>query len=417
MDRVLTKTEQTKSGFKRIWGTLIIILLLAAAYMLLKKTLQKKADRKDLHIVKVEKGNIKETLSAAGTVIPSSERVINSPVSTEIKEVLLSTGSNVEEGDIILRLDQEYTRLEYEKLEDELSLRKNNVEKLKLQFDKDLRDIDYQDQIKGLQLSELKAQLADQKRLLVIGGATKEDVESAELKLNIAKIEKKVLENDLSFRESVNQTDKNNLQLEINIQVKRLRELQRKLNETEVRSPQKGVITWINEDIGKTVTEGEPLVKIANLQKFKVEASTSDRNSKDLITGLEVEVRVGKERLRGTIERILPEIINNTVRFIISLEESSHASLRPNLRTEIYIITNEKSDVLKAKRGNALKGTQSQFFYKVKDNVAEKIRVTKGLVSSEYFEITAGLQEGEKIIISDVSDYDHMESFIIKENK
>ena len=58
--------------------------------------------------------------------------------------------------------------LEYERLQDELSLRKNNIDKLKLQYDKDLRYLDFQDQIKALQLSELKAKLGDQKRLLNI---------------------------------------------------------------------------------------------------------------------------------------------------------------------------------------------------------------------------------------------------------
>jgi len=413
MDRQISKQEQSKSKLNFIVKILLVTLLLVGAYYLLRHKLQKKGERKDFHIVNVERGNIRSTLSAAGTVVAASERVINSPVSTEIEDVLLSTGSQVTKGDLILKLDQEYTKLEYEKLQDELSLRKNNVQKLKLQFDKDLRDIDYQDQIKALQLSELKAQLSDQQRLLDIGGATEEEVEAAKLKLSIAEIEKKVLENDLKFKREVNTTDKNNLQLEIDIQVKRLKELKRKLEETQVKSPQEGVITWINENIGKTVNEGEPLVKIANLNKFKVKGTTSDRNSKELNVGLPVEVRIGKDRLKGQITRILPEIINNTVSFFIALEDNDHESLRPNQRTEIYIITGEKSNVLKAKRGSGLKGSKSQFLYKISNGIAERIKITKGLVSSEYFEIESGLSQGDKIIISETEDFDHMQSFTI----
>lgn len=417
MDKQISQSEQKKDRIKGITPWLLGLLILVAAYYGLRKVITKKADSKDFHIVKVERGDIRQTLSAAGTVVAASERVINAPVSTEIEEVLISTGSSVSNGDLILKLDQEFTQLEYDRLNDELSLRRNNIKKLKLQFDKDLRDIDYQDQIKALQLSELKAQLSDQERLLNIGGATAEDVEAANLKLSIAKIEKKVLENELSFKRSVNATDKNNLQLEYNIQVKRLKELKRKLNETQVKSPQAGVITWINEDIGKTVAEGEPLVKIANLDKFKIEATTSDRNSEKLSVGLPVEVRVGKDRLTGKIDRILPEIVNNTVRFFIALDDNDHPSLRPSLRTEIYVIQSEKKEVLRAKRGTGLKGTKTQFLYTVKGNQATKTRVTKGLISSEYFEITAGLKEGDKIIVSETEDFDHMDSFIIEKSK
>ncbi len=417
MDKQISQSEQKKNRLKGYAPWIIGVLVLVGAYYGMRKVFTKKADSKDFHIVQVEKGDIRQTLSAAGIVVAASERVINAPVSTEIEEVLISTGTAVKAGDLILKLDQEYTQLEYDRLNDELSLRRNNIDKLKLQYDKDLRDIDYQDQIKALQLSELKAQLSDQERLLSIGGATAEDVEAANLKLSIAKIEKKVLENELAFKRSVNTTDKNNLQLEYNIQRKRLTELKRKLTETQVKSPQNGVITWINEDIGKTVAEGEPLVKIANLNRFKVEATTSDRNSEKLQIGLPVEVRIGKDRLAGKIDRILPEIVNNTVRFFITLDEDDHDALRPSLRTEIYVIQNEKKDVLRAKRGSGLKGTKTQFLYTVNENQATKVRVTKGLVSAEYFEVTAGLKEGDKVIVSETEDFDHMDSFIIEKSK
>jgi len=413
MDRHLTQDEQSSGKFKNVVKAAVVIALLAGGYYAVSNLITKKGKRSELHIVKVEKGGMKATLSANGIVVPAAERVINAPVTTEIQKVLLETGAEVNEGDLILQLDQEYTALEYEQLQDQLSLRRNNISKLKLEFDKNLRDLDYQNQIKGLQLSELEAQLADQQRLLEIGGATAEEVEAADLQLKVARIEKKKLENELQYRHSVNDTEKANLQLEYDIQAKRLRELRRKLSETKVVAPERGVITWINEDIGKTVTVGEPLVKLANLNKYKVEATTSDRNSSSLSIGMQVEVRVGKERLRGQISRVLPEIVNNTVKFYVSLDAAGHSSLRPNLRTEIYIITSEKSDVLKAKRGTAVKGAKAQYFYKVENGKATKTRVTKGLLSSEYFEVESGLSEGDKIIISDVKEYEHMESFDI----
>lgn len=415
MDREISTKEQSKNKLKSLIPWVFVVALMVGAYYLMRTKLYKKGTASEFHITQVERGNIKETMSASGIVTPASERVINAPVSTEIEEVLISTGVRVSRGDLILKLDQEYTSLEYERLKDELSLRKNNIDKLKLQYDKDLRDLDYQDQIKALQLSELKTQLADQERLLNIGGATAEEVESAQLKLSISKIEKKVLENELQFKRQINSTEKENLKLEYEIQNKRLKELGRKLKETKVVSPQEGVITWINDNIGKTVTVGEPLVRIANLDKFEIEASTSDRNNTQLQIGLPVEVRIGKSRLRGEITRVLPEVINNTVKFYITLEKSDHESLRPNLRCEVYVIKNEKNDVLRAKRGQAVKGTESQYFYKVVDNVASKVRVKKGIFSSNYFEIVEGLNAGDKIIVSDIKEFEHMDSFQIEE--
>lgn len=417
MDREISKSEQSKGKLKSYLPAMLIVATLALAYYFLKDKVRKTGKSSDFHIVTVERGNIRSTLTAAGLVIAASERVINSPVSTEIKDVKLSSGAAVKKGDLILSLDQEFTALAYESLNDELSLRRNNIDKLKLQFDKDLRDLDYQDQIKALQLSELKAQLGDQERLLKIGGATEEEVEAAKLQLSISEIEKKVLENELQFKRQVNQTDKNNLQLEYDIQLKKLKQLKRKLNETQVRSTGDGVITWINEDIGKTVAEGEPLVRIANLNRFEVEATTADRNSKDLLVGLPVEVRINKVKMMGTISRILPEIVNNTIKFYIALDEDNHESLRPSLRTEVFVIKDEKENVVRAKRGNALTGPSSQYVYKVEGSTAIKTRITKGLVSSDYFEIIDGLSVGDKLIISETEEYEHMDEFEIVSKK
>ena len=80
---------------------------------------------------------------------------------------------------------EEYVALEFEKLADELELKKNNVTLLKLEYDKNLRDLELEDEIKALQLSSLEAQLTDAERLQKIGGATQEEVEQAELNLKI----------------------------------------------------------------------------------------------------------------------------------------------------------------------------------------------------------------------------------------
>lgn len=417
MDREISTAERNKNGVKRLMPIALAAILLVGGYFGVRELLTKQGDRRDFHIVSVERGSIKNTLAASGRVVAASERVINAPVTTEVEKVYLSTGAEVKSGDNILQLDKELTALEYDKLQDELSLRRNNIDKLKLQFDKNLRELDYDNQIKGLQVSQLTAQLKDKKHLQNVGGATAEEVEAADLLLKISQIEKQKIENELNYRRSVNSTEKANLQLEYDIQSKRLTELRKKLSETLVKAPESGVITWINEDIGKTVNVGEPLVKIANLSSYKIEGSTSDRNSKKIQIGLPVQVKIGKEVLMGEVVRVLPEVINNTVKFDVMLAEANHKLLRPNLKTELSLVTNEKSNVLKVKRGAALHGAKTQYFYKVNGDTAEKVRVTKGLVSAEHVEIESGLQEGDQIIISDVKDYDHLDAFTFKSKK
>lgn len=416
MDRELSQQEQRKGGWKRYLSGLIIIGAMVLAYFGVRQLLKKKVEVDALHIVAVERGDIENTLTASGTIVSIFERQINAPVTTEIAAVLLRTGTEVKKGDLILELDQEYTQLEYDKLKDQLELKQNNIQKLKLQFDKNLVDLDLRDQIKALEVAKQSAQVSDQKRLYEVGGATQEEVERAELALKVGNIEKKILENELKFLKQVNTGDKRNLELEYLIQEKNLKELKRKLSETNVRANEDGVITWINESLGKTVQQGEPLVRIADLSQFRVEAMCADRYAGKIFVGQTVKVKIGKQNISGKVERILPEVVNQTIRFLVSIDNADNIKLRPNMQTDVYIVTDKSDDVLKLKKGSGILGAQNQDVFRVVDGIAYRVPIRKGLSNSRYVEIKEGLQEGDKVIVSSTDEYKHLDQFNILKN-
>lgn len=417
MDREISKNEQRKGSWKKYLGAVVIICTLIIAYFGMRHLLSKKVEQDALHIATVQRGDIENTLTASGTIVSIFERQINAPVTTEISSVLLRTGTDVKKGDLILQLDQEYTQLEYDKLKDQLELKENNIQKLKLQFDKDLVDLDLRDQIKALELAKQSAQVSDQKRLFEIGGATQEEVERAELALKVGNLEKKMLENELKFLQQVNTGDKRNLELEFLIQEKNLKELKRKLSETDVRANEDGVITWINESIGKTVQQGEPLVRIADLSQFRVEAMCADRYAGKIFVGQTVNVKIGKKNIIGKVERILPEVVNKTIRFLVSIDNSTDIQLRPNMQTDVYIVTDKSENVLKLKKGSGILGVENQDVFRVVNDIAYRVPIRKGLSNSQYIEIKEGLEEGDRVIISGTDDYKHLDQFNILKNQ
>ena len=118
MDRQISDNEQRKGKFQDYLKYVLIVVLVAVGFWFVRSFLEAKKDRSELHIVKVERGNMQNTLTATGTVVPSVEREINAPVTTEIKNVIKVNGEFVEEGDLILELDQEFTKLSYDQLYD-----------------------------------------------------------------------------------------------------------------------------------------------------------------------------------------------------------------------------------------------------------------------------------------------------------
>lgn len=415
MDRPVSTAKQRKNSYKKSLTYVLIALALVAAFFLLRKVLRTKVSTDDFQMAQIEVGKVANAISAYGSVVPAFEQQVNAPIATVIKEVLVRSGAAVEAGVQLMQLDDEYIQLQYDQIKDQVELKKNNITRLRFEYEKNLNDLRFENEIKALQLSTLEAQLKDAERLQEIGSATVEEVEKAKLDLEIAQLEKKKLDNNLQFKEKTINSDRRNLELEMLIEEKKLKEFQRKLTETSVKAPSPGVVTYINESIGQKVNEGEALVRLANLEAFRIEASCSDRYANLVKVGLPVNVRINAKDLKGYISSILPAVENNTLEFIVELEDFGNEALRPNLRVEIFIISEEKEQVLRVRNGSAFTGAVEQALYVIRGEEAIRERVTIGLTSKDYVELTnTNLKAGDRVIISNMEDYDHLQSITLK---
>ncbi|MGK0364538.1 MAG: HlyD family secretion protein [Saprospiraceae bacterium] len=410
MDRPISSEKQQTQNRKSYLRYAIYAGVVVVAILGMRQLLKTNIEKGSFLTAIVTRGDIENTITAGGSVVAAFEEQLNSPISTQIQTVYLRPGAEVKKGDKIIELDQSIIKLQYGSVNDKLELRRNNITKLKLEFDKNITDLDYDSQIQGLQISGMEAALQDAKRLEKIGGATTEDVERAQLQLEIARLEKRKLENELEYRKSVVASDRRNLELELQIDEKELSQLRQKLNKTTVSAPRAGVITWVNEAIGQQVNEGDPLVRIANLDRFRIEARCSDRYSEQLSVGMAVRVRAGNSKLTGSISAISPAVENNTVEFIIELDEPDAEVLKPSMRVEVYIITDKKEDVLLVKNGAAFRGAEEQYIFQVQGESAIRKSIRVGLSNRDFVEIKSkDFKEGDRLIISDTKDLEHVE--------
>jgi HlyD family secretion protein len=359
-------------------------------------------------------GPVENTLNATGEVIPAFEQIITSPIRASIKRVLLTPGTRVRPGQPILELDKSFTQIEYEKIQDQLALKQNGIDQLRMKLNKNLYDADVNDQIKSLNINKLKAELEDARRLLKVGGQTPEDVTRAENALRIAQLEKKQLENDLSYnRESMGASLKES-QIQAQIEATNLKVLAQKLRQADILTDRAGVLTWVNERIGSAVNEGEMLARLADLGSFRIEASCSDVYAEQVKMGLPVIVKVNETPLRGQITQIKPAVQNGVVQFAVSLDDNRHASLRPNQKVEVFIVTKRSSQAVRIANGPAFKGKRKQSVWVMSaPKLAVRREVELGLSNFDWVEIKSGVQAGERVILTDLSRYEHLTELTI----
>jgi len=399
----IRKKESTARILKIIGGIAFLVIVLVGFRMILKPTLE----IKNIRTATAELGSIEATISASGIVIPEFEQVITSPITARINQVAFYSGDNVKAGESIMQLDKETILTDLEKLKDEQSLKINKAQQMQLLLEKNLSDLKSQYEIKKLQIASLESLLKDENHLKKIGGSSEYNVRAAELNLEIAKKEALLLEKQIQNQNEANAVDLRGLSFEIGIQEKEINEIERKIELAQVKAQQNGVITWVNDDLGTRVSEGEILAKIADLNSFKVEGSISDVYAGKLRNGGDVVVRINKTDLRGRITNIHPAVENGIITFIVKLEGKDHELLRSNLRVEVFVVTSFANEIVRVKNGPFYNGTVDQKVFVVKDGKAIRRKVDIGASNFDFVELKNGIEPGEEVIISDMEDYEH----------
>ncbi len=367
-------------------------------------------------IASVETGDVLATVSASGTVLPEFEEIKTSPISSRIIKIYQSLGSEVNTGDTILTLDINSSNTALEKLKDELALKKNNATKLKLQLEKTIIDLNTQFNIKKLSVESMEADLKEERYLDSIGGGTKEKIEKAELNLKISKLELEQINQTIENSEKAMEADLVGLNYEINIQQNNINELESKIDRATIKADKKGVITSINSQIGQSVSEGEELAKVANLQSYEVDGSISDMHSEKLSNGASVIVRInGQTDIDGEVVSISPAIEENLIQFKIKLAQKEHPQLRPNMKVDVFLVTAFKKSVLRIENGAFYQGGILQKVFVVENGKLVQKEVEFGESNIDYVEIVNGLSKGDKIVTSDMEDYTKSEQLFIKD--
>jgi HlyD family secretion protein len=392
----------------------IAVFLLAITVWGVRATLKASISKNEITTAIVDEGSVENTLNATGEVLPEFEEILTSPINASIKSVVMDAGNKVKAGQSILALDKAAAQTEFERTNFQMQSKRNEISKLKLDLKKSFFDIQSNNNVKQLRIASLADAVENAKRLFKAGGGTREGIEQAELNLKVAQLEKKQLENEIKSKQQTMQIEIKEAEIALAIQNNDLHELQRKLQLASVVATRSGVVTYVNKNIGATVKEGEALARIADLGSFKVNGSISDSYMDQLHNGMPVIVRINDKQFKGHVFNVYPSVQNSIVTFDVQLDERNTKQLRPNMKVDVYLITDVHSKAMRVANGPAFKGTADQDIFVLNNGKAERRSVHLGLSNFDFVEIKDGVKPGDVVITSDMSEYKKAKELTIK---
>ena len=154
---------------------------------------------------------------------------------------------------------------------------------------------------------------------------------------------------------------------------------------------------------------------ISDLSHFKVDGEIADTYGDRVAAGGKAIVKVGSEKPEGTVSSVTPLSKNGVISFSVQLKEDNNKRLRSGLKTDVYVMNAVKEDVLRIANASYYVGRgEYDLFVMTSDDEIVKRKVQLGDSNFEFVEVVSGLNPGDKVVVSDMTNYKNKNKLKVK---
>ncbi|MFK2893076.1 efflux RND transporter periplasmic adaptor subunit [Dyella flagellata] len=246
-----------------------------------------------------------------------------------------------------------------------------------------------------------------------LGGVPQMDVDKAKDTLNKAKITLAHAQADLNLGNDTGTFNVKAKKLAHDRQVLMVQDLQRQVDNLNVRSPVDGQVGQLFIAERATVAKDAQLVSVIDLSALEVEVKVPESFARDLAVGMGGEISGNGSTWKGIVSAISPEVVNGEVAARVRFDGGTPKQLRQNQRLSVRILLDHRDNVLTVQRGSFVDESGGSYAYVVRDGIATKTPIRAGESSIDKVEILDGLKEGDNIVISGTDNFKGAQRVVI----
>lgn len=402
MDRPLSEEYKKKIAFKQVFSIAGVVVLLVIIVVFLKTVFIPGVSLSKVVVATAAYGNIDITAQGSGTVIPAYEEIISAPFRSSIVKLVRKPGEKVRPGDTLLILDNKLAFNELDMLRNEYDLQNIRIEKLKIELQQLKEDFEFSRKIKEIKVENSRLAYESEVTLNKMGGSPAYNVKKAKTDWDIEQLEFSQAQYNFNNQVNARNTGIHEIETEINIQKNKIVKAKDLVDKAYVKAPFAGDLSWIIDQPGVSVSEGQQIARVADFSGYKLKGTISNAWSGRIMTGQKVEIRNQGNTLTGSIENIMPAVSQGMMECLIRIDSGDFSVLRPAQQLEIRIIISFKNKVLRLPNGPYYKDRGYKILYVVRGAYAYRTKVLLGDANFDYVEVNESLKEGDRVIITDI---------------
>jgi HlyD family secretion protein len=359
----------------------------------------------------VKRGGMLRDVHGLGTLVPEDIRWIPAQTDSRVDRIVLKPGAIVKPDSIILELSNPTLQRDALDAEYQLKAAEADYENLKVQLNSELLNQKAAAAAVHSDYEQAKIQHEVDEKLRAQGiGA---EVTS---KLSGVKAEQLGVRSQLEDERTQNAADSAKTRLlaqQSRVEQQRaLYNLRRsELEALHVRAGIEGVVQVVPVEVGQQVIPGTNLARVADPKRLKAEIKIAETQARDVAIGQKASVDTRNGVVAGRVSRIDPSVQNGTVTVDIELPVLLPLGARPDLSVDGTIELENLHDILFVGRPVHGQSDTTVGLFKLVGDGSEAVRVNVklGRTSVNTIEVLQGLDAGDKIILSDMSNWDSYE--------
>jgi HlyD family secretion protein len=360
----------------------------------------------------VKRGSMLREVRGLGTLVPVEIRWIPAATDGRIDKLVVRPSSTLLKADTILvemsnpELQQSAVDAEYQ-----MKAAEADYKSLKVKLETTLLDQKSVAATVGADYRQAKLQAEVDEKLAESGLISNLTVQLDKVKAESLATRNTIEQTRLSTDAASEQAQLDAQQAKID-QLRALFELKKSQVELlHVRAGIDGVLQLLPVEVGQRVTAGTNIARVSQPTNLKAEVKIAETQVKDVAPNQVCSIDTHNGIIPGHVVRMDPSSVNGTVTVDCALDGPLPSGARPDLSVDGTITLERLTDVLYVGRPTFGQPNSTVMLFKVAkgEKEAMKVPVKLGRSSVNTIEVLGGLNEGDEVILSDMSRYDNVD--------
>lgn len=416
MDKPLQKKPLWFRYRYPIVGSLALAMLVIYTISVATGGRKLRTETENLLIGEAQSGKFMEYVDVEGLVQPILTIRINSQESGSVERIVAEEGTMLQKGDTILVLTNPDLLRTINDQQDDWEKAVISFREKEIEMEQKSIDLEKQTLQTAYELNRLKKSYALDEEEYRMGVKSKAQLEvqrdEFDYKTRSTALQLEGLRRDSTAALLRRELMKTDLERERKKQA-RARE---RTEQLIIRAPLAGQLSFVKVTPGQQVQSTESIAEIKVLDPFKVHTSLSEYYIDRIATGLPATITWQTKKYPLRITKVVPEVKdrNFDVDLVFIGELPENVRIGKSFRVQIEL--GQPEDALVIPRGDFFQATGGQWIYKLNESgtKAHKVNISIGRQNPQQYEITGGLQPGDKVIVTGYSTFGEAEELVLK---